>query len=270
MLKRLLAFLFAVLGLFGVIACIAGGYAVWTISSRLQQANEKAFTRLDQGLATVESRVQRVSERVRQAKITTDEIKDKLKDWATLEVKERIAARFEIEKRTEKVAGQLQVADAWLESSAESVRDAQHLLEVGQSLGARADPAALDDVLGHITIVLGEVREAEEAVAEFREFALVKEGEPEQNRLARALKLLARVLLTVTEADKRLERCVARLSEARDNTREMKERTSRTITLATIVCYVVLAWIALGQMALCWCGLRGCCRSRAPAMPTGT
>jgi hypothetical protein len=262
MFKRVVALFAAALGVLGVVACAWGGSVVYQAEARLQQANDRAFALLDRGLGFVEDRVRRVQARVRDAKITTDEIRQKLTGWTKLEAKERFVTRLEIGNRTEKLAAQLQAADAWLEASAESVNDARDLLVVGQSLGTRLDPAALDEVIGHITSARGKVQEAEEVVGEVRAFALGKEGEPDQARIARVVKVLARILATVTEADALLARCAERLAERRTDARELKARTSRQIWRGAIVCYVVLAWAALGQVALCWWGLRGCCRRR--------
>ena len=50
--------------------------------------------------------------------------------------------------------------------------------------------------------------------------------------------------MTITNVDDRLERCVARLVEARDNGRNLKERADRYIWWGAIGCYAILVWIA--------------------------
>ena len=205
MLKRVAAFLALVLGLLGVVACCAGVYAVWLVGSRLERANETVFAAIDRGLAAVEDRVRGVRQRVAESKITTSEVTQKLREWTTKKGKDRLVARFEVESRTEKLAGNLHMADVWLGTSAESVRDTQRLLELGQRLGAGADPASLDEVLERLLCARGKLQEAERAVVELREFATGNVGESEESRLARAAKILARILVTLGEVEPRLE-----------------------------------------------------------------
>jgi hypothetical protein len=159
--------------------------------------------------------------------------------------------QLEIEARTEKLAGQLLAANLWLDSSVDSVRDFQQVLEVGHSLGADVDPASLDDVLATLASVRGRLQEAEESVAGVRGFVTAVTGESDENRGARVLKLLARVLVTITEIGPRLERLADRVASARADAKEAKASTSSYILWTAIGCSGILAWIAAGQLALC-------------------
>src|SRR5262245_19275001 len=106
LLRRLLAVVAVALGLLGLAACAAGAYAVWKAEARLQRANDRAFALIDRGLGVVEDRVRRTQQRVEQSRITTSEITQALREWATRKAEERLAARLEIEPRAEKLAGQ--------------------------------------------------------------------------------------------------------------------------------------------------------------------
>ena len=174
-------------------------------------------------------------------------------------------SRLEIESRAEKLAGHLQTADSWLETSAESIRSVQQVLELGNSIGAPLDPASLEEVLENITSLRSTLQQTERTVDGIREFTANKEGESEENRLSRVTKLLGRILVTIGEIDTRLEETVTRLSELQADARQLKATTSGYILVTTIGCYVLLAWIAAGQAALCLWGWTNCCPSRPPA-----
>src|SRR5262249_22162639 len=150
-----------------------------------------------------------------QSRITTSEITLALRDWATRKAEERLVVRLEIEPRAEKAAGQLLAADLWLEDSADTVRDAQEVRELGRSPGAGVDPASLEQVLEPLASTRSQVQEAEQSVAEVLEFARAVGGEADENRVARVLKLLARVLVTITEISPRLDRLAGRISDTR-------------------------------------------------------
>jgi len=262
--KRLVAFLAVALGLLGLGACAAGGYAVWRAEVRLQRANDWSFDLIDRGLGAVEDRVRRTQDRVDQSRITTSEITQNLRDWATRKTADRLVTRLEIAARSEQLAGQLHVADLWLASSADSVRDFQELLELGRSFGAEVDPAALDDVLATLASIRGQFHEAEQSVAEVREFARAVGGEADEHRVARVLKLVARVLVTITEIGPRLERLADRIADIRTNARKIQTKTSNRIRWTAVGCTLILVWIGAGQLALCLWGRRDW-RRRTPA-----
>jgi len=69
----------------------------------------------------------------------------------------------------------------------------------------------------------------------------------------------------VTEVDTRLEESAARLSELQTDAQQLKARTSNYILLTIGGCYLLLAWIAAGQSALCMCGWKNCFRSPSSA-----
>jgi hypothetical protein len=270
LLKRVVSPLAAALGLVGVVACLAGAYAVWRAGARLDRANERVFAVLDTGLASARDRVRGVRDRVRESRITTARITEGLRDRAGQKVTGRLAAQLEIERRAETLAGHLRTADLWLEASADSVRGVQQVLELGNSVGAPVDPAGLEDVVVLLTSLRGKLLQAEQAVDGIREFTAAGEGESDESRFARVTKLLARILLTIGEVDARLDEAVGRLTEVQAGAQQWKARASRCIVLATVGSYLLLAWIAAGQAALCLCGRKGCRRSRTSADAGGT
>jgi hypothetical protein len=250
-------------GVIGVVACMAGVYAVWSLESRLDRTNDKVFATLDSGFASAQDLVRRVQARVAEAKITTTEIGRKLRDRSRTEAKERLVAQLEIESRVEKLAGHLQTAESWLETSTESIRSVQRVLELGNSIGVPMDPTSLEEVLANITSLRSTLKEAERAVDGIRAFTTDEEGESEENRLSRVTKLLGRILVTIGEIDTRLEESITRLSGLRADARQLKATTSAYILVTTIGCYMLLAWIAAGQAALYWWGWTNRCSSRS-------
>jgi chromosome segregation ATPase len=242
-----------------------GIYAARSLGSRLERANDKVFALIDKGLASAQNRVGSVQERVKESRITSTEIGQSLRDWGTRKAKENILSRVEIESRVEKLAGHLQTADSWLETSAESIRSVQQVLELGSSLGAPLGPASLEEVLENIKSLRSTLQQTERAVDGIRAFMANKEGESEQNRLSRVTKLLGRILVTIGEIDTRLQEAVMQLSKLQTDARQLKATTSAYILVATIGCYAMLAWMAAGQAALSLWGRTNCCPSRPPA-----
>jgi hypothetical protein len=103
-----------------------------------------------------------------------------------------------------------------------------------------------------LTSLRTRLQESERTVERIRNFGKDDDAE----RQARALKMLGRAVLMITEADTRLEDGVTRLSEIRTDAQQLQARINHYILLTAIGCYVVLAWIAAGQIALCACGYK--------------
>src|SRR3954463_5900089 len=82
LLRRGVGILAVALGLAGVSACVASAYAVWRVQARLQRANDLAFDAVDRGLTAVQERVPVVRERVRQSKVTTQDVTTLVRRWA--------------------------------------------------------------------------------------------------------------------------------------------------------------------------------------------
>jgi chromosome segregation ATPase len=268
--RRVIGLFALVLGLVGVIVCGAGAYGVWQVQSRLNRANDKVFDGVDRGLESVQERIPAVRQRVQQAKITTDEVHAALRVWTTKQVqnqvRERIVAKLEIDTRAEQLAGHLHAVDLRLDASTMAVRDVRRLLELSQSLGADVDPASTDDVLELLTQLRGSLKEAEQTVDEVRRFTSPDSESPE-DRLARVVKLLARVVATFADVESRLDRCAARLSELRENARQLHEKTTLRIWQGSLVCYGLLAWMAAAQAALGRWGFSRCFRGCSPDAP---
>jgi DNA repair exonuclease SbcCD ATPase subunit len=185
-----------------------------------------------------------------------------VREWAANDAKDRVVAALQIEARTAALAGNLQAADARLDASAMAMGDIRRLLDLAQSLGGQVDPTSTDQVLELIAALRGQLNEAEQAVEEVRRFANPDGGTIEQ-RVAQIAKLLARVVLTLSEFEARLDEFATRLTEIRGEARQLQEQTSNYILLGAIVCYALLAWIAAGQAALCWWGVMRCRRRTA-------
>ena len=267
MLLKRLAGLFALpFSLIGILLCLIALFAIGWTTIRLQQANARAFKVVDQGIVATQERVQRVGQRVKESRITATEIQEKVKAWGAQEAKERIVAELEIEARTAKLSGRLQAADSVLESSAESIRGFQNLVELSKYLGGPGEPESLDEVLVSLCSLRETIQKAENAVDTVRDFALGNE-EP-RSRLARVLQVLGRVVVMLVELDSRFEACHQRLARLRSDAQELQARIDRIVLIIALLCTPIVLWIGVGQVALCAWGARSM-RSRAepPAAP---
>jgi hypothetical protein len=134
-------------------------------------------------------------------------------------------------------------------------------------VGAPVDPHSLQNVLEEFKSIQDRLNRLERSINDVREFAVHRAGESEEDRLSRVFKLLASIDLTAGAIDTGLEGLVDLLSKIQADARQLKARTDTYLLLTILGGYVILAWIAAGQVALCLCGWRNWCRSRRSLSP---
>ena len=246
--KRIFGVLALVFGIAGVGACLAGAYGVWRLQLRIEKANYSAFDLVDKALTGVQSRVPAVRERVQQAKITADDVGAVVKQWASAGTRDRVVTALEIEPRAAALSGHLQNADARLEASSEGLQGVRDLLELSGLFGevTRADSAGqAQDVIAHLRF---KIHEAGSLVEEVRSVA-AGDG-PVENRLAQIAKAVARIALTLSDVDQRLDEISIRLNDIRDDARARREQRSRGIMIGAVAGWAMLIWIAAAMLAL--------------------
>jgi hypothetical protein len=252
--KRLVALLALAAGSVGILVCIVGAFAAWSLGARLERTNAAFFATIDKGLVAAQDRAHSLQERVEESKITSAEIDQRFRDWDTRKTKEALVSRVDIEGRAEKLSSHLETAESWLEKVADSIQSVQQIMELGNTIGATVDPATVQEVLTNILSVRNTLQETERKVAEIRKFAINQANESEEARVSRVTKLTGRVLLTIGEIDTRLEDSVIRLAELQTRARQSKTQISAYILVTTVACFLLLVWIAAGQAALCQWG----------------
>jgi hypothetical protein len=260
--KRVATVLVVVMGIAGMVCCLAGAYGIWLVASRLERANDKVFDAVDRSLNVVQDRVPIVQQKVKESKVTTAEVTEALPKWAAKKAQDRIVSKLEIESKAEKLSDHLRTADLTLEASREAVGNVRQLLELSENLGAKVDASALDAVQEQLVSLQESLQQAERVVDGVIKYA---ESDPVEDQLTQVAKLLARILLTLSEVEQRLDNLTARLSEARTQARLGNSKTSRYIVLGSAACYGLLAWVGAGQAALSWWGWNVLRWRRSPA-----
>jgi hypothetical protein len=258
---RMAAVTALVFGAVGIAGCVAGAYGVWRVKTRLEEANDKLFEAVDRSLVAVLDRVPLVREKVKQSELTTTEVTERVREWGVKTAQDRIALKLQVEAKAEKLSSHLRTAELRLEASRDAAADVRRMLEVGRRLGGGVDPGSMDAAQDRIESLLELVRQVDRTVDGVRNFA---DGDPAEDKVARVTTLLARILLTLSDVDRRLDEFADRLSEVRDRARQVHVTNGEYIVWGSVVCYVLLIWVGAGQAALCWCGWRSLCR-RSPA-----
>jgi hypothetical protein len=248
--RRLVSLLALTLGSVGLLACMAGIYGVWLLKSRLDQANEKVGVGLDKGLASIQDRVRGAQRRIQDSKISASAMSQQFRDWSAEKARERFVTQLDIEARANRLAGQLQSADAIMESSTDLIQGSREILVIANQLGASVDPVSLDSVLDKLDDARSKLQEAERSVSEMSKLVAVKDGTSGQTRLNRTLKLVTHTLVTIGDIHTRLDQAVTGMSELQTEAQLLTARMSNYIFFAAVVACLLLLWVAAGPAAL--------------------
>ncbi|MBL8797717.1 MAG: hypothetical protein JNM56_27715, partial [Planctomycetia bacterium] len=260
-LKRALGLLALVCGLSGVVLGLLGFYGVWSLGARLRQANEQALSTVDTALVAARGRVLGVQQRVRESRITTEELGKVAREWTARKATERLGTRLDVESKTEQLDYRLQQAESWLETAAELLKGARQLMMVSEAAGAPVDPALVDEGLEQLSAVRHTLQQTRATVDRVRAFTTnIDERETTEALTTRLAQLVARVLLTISEMDSRLGVLVERLAEMQVRAEQVKDRINRYISGGTLVGLLLVFWGTAGQVALGrwgWQAMRG-------------
>ena len=263
--KRLLSLLALLLGLLGIAGCVVAIVVAWNVNTRLSQATENVFGKIDGTLVVVQERVAQTHDRVEAAKITSEGIEKSLKDWTKREAGERLASRLNAAEKAERLASSLQQVDHWLEVSESSVELVQQVLSMGRSTGAPMDTKSVDGLIEEIASLRSRLAEATELVARIHgRTAEASEEKSLEEQVKQVVQLALRVVATLGSIGSRLEEFEGRLSETQRSVQGLKTGTLRWILGVGIGITLLLLWMAAGQVALCRLAWNGLLRTRRP------
>ena len=265
--KRPLALFVLSLGFLGVIACVAGVAAVWSVGSRLSRTNENVFDAVDKSLVAVRDRVLKTQRRVQELKITSEDIRESLKNWTRKAASERLTSRLAVREKAEKLELGLQQVDLWLEMSGASIQGVQQALELGSSMGAPVDSEFVDPLLEKFASIRSQLKQATETVDGIRmRTAEIADDATLEERIDQAVQLALRVLVTLGEIDSRLGESANKLSEVQTKGQYLKSKTHSFIVIAQIAAVLLIAWMAAGQASLCLHGWKDYRRNRSAGL----
>jgi hypothetical protein len=255
--KTLLPLLGFLLGLIGVIVCGAAGVVVWMAGSRLREANQAVYERIDETLGTVHGRFLDARTRVQESRVTTEEIQQSLKEVARDRTSKKLETQLEIEKKTETLGRGLQQADLWLQVSSTSLQSVHDALQLGNSIGAPVDPSTIEPLIGKLADLQSQLTQVSELVDGVRErAAAVESGETRDERIEQAADLALRAVVTFGKVDERLGETADLLVETQKKAQRLSSKTNAYIRAARALIMLLIAWMAAGQFSLGWSGWR--------------
>lgn len=239
------------LGIVGALLCVVGAVGVWYVESRIDRAREQLFERVDQSLSDIDGRVVAVQKLAAQSKVTIEEIQQRAEEFTRKGVRDRLAERFNIDSRVQRLTSGLKQADLMLELSHETVRQVRQVLEMGAELGFPLQADSIDPLLERIADVKRELSRAVDA-AESLGKQTGEDGESESlgGRMEQITILAARLLATFGTVDSRLSSFRGRLTDAQDAIGKLNAKTHARLVALAVGATLFLVWMGAGQVCL--------------------
>jgi hypothetical protein len=258
--RHSLALMAFALGLVGASACVAAIFGFWKVSERLVRIADAMFGEVDRSLIAIQERAERARARVESSAVSMRSISSSLTEWTTREAAQQLALQLDLAEKSDRLRVSMEQVDEWLKVARSTADLAQHTLAWGASIGAPVDAGFGSVLSDELASVQSQLAEATEFVEKFHErIAGVDEEELRQEHISRAVELALRAIATLSSIDARLTKFANRLSTTRENLEGLKVKTRTRIRVVAIAGSLLMAWMAIGQVALCrvaWTGLR--------------
>jgi len=255
--KRVFHYLSLLLGIVGLVACIATIVGIWIVCARVNQVTENVFSAIDESLVVVRRRVLQTQDRVQSLKTTAEDVEHRVTDWTKSETREQLTSRLGVQERAERLASGFEQADLWLELTQSSVQLVQQALAASSS-GVPIQTDSADRLLEDLASLRQQLAEATKSVNRIVEWS--SEGDDDElneARLNHVAQVAVRVLASVSSIDSRIENLGERLTEIQAETGSVKANSLWWIRMTAIGITLLVCWLAAGQGALCVLGWKG-------------
>ena len=241
------------LGAIGTVGCLSGVVGVWVVHARTLSITDDVFQKADESVTFVEQKLDRVNERVAAARITSEEVKDAISEWAKDKALEQIELPEELRLKAERLESSLAQVDGWLETAEASVELSTQVLAIVQAEGLSSEQTqSLDQIATEVTALRREFERIRQFVGRVADpdSSLVAELEEELAEL-KPWQILVRVVATLGDIESRIQVLDSRVGELHGELREIKQSVQSWVFVTALSCSFLLLWMAAGQAALC-------------------
>jgi flagellin-like hook-associated protein FlgL len=239
------------LGGLGIAICVAAMVFTWIASARTSQFSANVFGKIDGSLVAVRTRVDQARDRLREAKINTQDVETSLREWTRREAGERVALQLKVAEKTDKVSAILAQAGVWLEGAESSLGLVNEVLSSHYS-SERAAAPSLEELVREIAFVRAQLAKAMNVVAGIRErIATAADEPPPQERIQQAVRFTLRLASTLGSVDSRLDEFETRCSQTQSRLQELQSRATWWIRITSVGVMLLILLLFAGQVALC-------------------
>jgi len=255
--KRFLCLLAILAGALGLIGCVAATLLTWQVRQRVTQATDRVFAATDESLDQVIQRLSRTRDRVHSLRLTSNEVRDSVKNWTAAKVEGGLKKQLASEARANRIAGGLDQADQWVEISESSMQLALRAMEIGHSLGFPMNLDRADVPLTDLRSLREDFAQARESLEGIRAHLSQPDSNQEsRDRIGKIVAASARVIGTLGMIDSRLDSLVETVERIARKLKSAQDTTNGWRGLIACCIIAVVCWMAIGQASLLYLGWR--------------
>jgi hypothetical protein len=255
-------YLLLCLGALGMGLSVAAGLGVWYFESRINHAREQVYRRVDEAFIAIRGRLEEVESLAARSKITLEEVEERLRERTRDAATQRVATKFDVEGKVEQLAVSLQKTEEMLALSQETVAHVRQLLEVGDELGFGWNASSVDPLLARLAELKADLTRAGDTAESLRQRLDEDSGEKTPaGRLEQAATIVARLVVTLGQLDRRLATLEGSLTDLQRSMRDRSAQGHARLIAVAAVATLFMLWMGAGQFCL-WRWARSCKSSR--------
>lgn len=253
-LKKLLGVLFCLLGLVGLVACVAGWVAIAVYRGPVLDRSATALEKLHAALDAVGTKVDQGRSVVREVKLMVHKAQTKVREVTDIDLDRRPQTEQEWRALEKNLAGQLQQTQEVVQAAKTGadilsrtiqMTSAIPFTKIGKRPGGETQDHGLKDQpskLARLSAFLGAVNDAITA--------LRKDRATREAAVKKVFALAQDVETEIDDLQRQLEMAHGWIDRIETDTTELQTSLPAWINGGAVAAVLVLFWIALGQVAL--------------------
>lgn len=256
---RISGILLLVLGVAGIIVCLAGIAVTWKVRNRLDDTVATTFSRVDDALTRLEDRAQRTNERIEGVQESLHDLNDRVQQRVAelRDVPKEEAA--DIDELERQLYARVQQVTAWIGFMQSTVDLVEQLLEMTESTSAflQDDSRTTQDLISSLRAGRAEINQTSKLVDEVKAGLVEIRARRNVEENAKLItSISSRIDASLTKVQGYGRKFEAGVAKSRTSIKEVGDRIRWRLTVIATVCTLLLLWMAGGQFCLATQGRR--------------
>jgi chromosome segregation ATPase len=251
--NRLLGFLSMLLGITGVVLCLACIAVAWKIQGDLDRTTARTFTRIDAALDRVQVRARQTNEGIQGVQASIAELNDRVQNRVAelRDIPEEDAG--DIDQLERQMYARIQKVRAWIEFMQSTAELVDQLQETAVSTASflQKDSHTTQDLVTALRFSHEEINVTSGLVEEFQQGLIEIRARRDVSENAKLVTTLSsRIDSSLKKVRGYTERFETSVQKTRTASAEVGAQIRWKIFVVSLSCTVFLLWMAMGQISL--------------------
>ena len=258
-LKRSAGVLAMLLGILGIIACLAGIVKVWSLRGQIDDLVAVVSLQVDDALARLEGHSQNANRYISDAQVSVRELNARVKQRVSESRDVPFEEAADIDQIERQLYARVQLARDVIGFVGSTLDLVEQLSAVVQSasLFVKKDTRTMEDLVADVRDGKREMRRTSELVEEVTTaLAEIREHRDVEENAKRITTLSAVIDTSLTKVKQHAESFNQGVVKTRATFTDLATRIHQRLLMLTLVLTLIIVWIAVAQLALAVIGWR--------------